>query len=109
MSVKDIEDLLSIILAASKDEVYLNNLEKLQNAFHELIISEAAARRTKTESIICAMSKLDIELIKFKREYNRIAKHLTPEAKNAIDNYLKIIENKKSELIYEKNRLKLRR
>lgn len=102
-------DLFSVVLAASKDKVYMEITEKMQTAFQELILTEADARRNKTATLIRAMAKIDGEVIRFKREYNRISGQLAPEAITAIDGYLKMIEQKKKDIVHEKNSLKVRR
>ena len=102
-------ELFKIVLAASKDQVYRETVEKMQAAFQELILAEAEARRDKTATLIHAMAKIDSELIRFQREYRHIAPQLTPEAMQAIDGYLEIIEQKRRALVLEKNALKKRR
>lgn len=99
-------DLFSIVLAASKDKAYVDAAKKIETAFHELILAEADARRDKTAALICAMAKIDDEVIRFKRVYNCIVKQLTPEAIAAIDGWLKKMEQKKKDIIHEKNVLK---
>ena len=102
-------DLFPVVLSASKDKVYMETAERIQTAFHELILAEADARRDKTTTLIRAMAKIDGEVILFKREYNRIVGQLTPEAITAIDSYLKMIEQKKKDIVQEKNSMKVRR
>ena len=104
-----IDDLFKIVLAASKDKAYKDATEKMQAAFHELILTEAASRREKTKTLIQSMAKIDAEIIRFKREYARISDQFSPEAKDAIENILRIAENKKKDLIAEKNSLKFKR
>lgn len=108
-AVNGLGDLFAVVLAASKDKAYIETVEKMQAAFHELILAEAESRRDKTETLIREMSKIDREMIRFKREYNRIRTQLAPETIIAIDNYLKSIEQKKKELCYKKDMLKNRR
>lgn len=108
-SIDGYGDLFHVILAASKDKAYAEMAEKMQVAFHELILAEADARRDKTTTLIRARAKIDSELIRFKREYNRIADQLAPEAITAIDCYIKMIEQKKKDLIHEKNAMKVKR
>mgnify|MGYP003291567477 CR=1 FL=1 len=109
VEIKGLGNLFSVVLAASKDKVYMENAEKLQAAFHELILAEADARRDKTATLIRAMAKIDGEVIRFKREYGRVASQLAPEAITAIDGYLKMIEQKKKDIAHEKNLMKTRR
>lgn len=108
-AIGGLSDLISVVLAASKDKAYMEAAEKMQAAFHELILAEADARREKTTTLIRLMAKIDCEIIRFKREYARIAEQLSPEATKAIDNYIKIIEQKKMDITYEKNAMKTRR
>lgn len=108
-SIGGLGDLFSVVLAASKDNAYKEAAEKMQAAFHELILTEADARRDKTATLIRLMAKIDGEIIRFKREYGRISKQLSPEAITAIDSYLKTIEQKKKDITYEKNAMKTRR
>lgn len=109
MGVDNISDLLAIIMGASKDKVYLETVEKNQQAFHELILAEADSRRNKVSSLIRSKAKIDVEVACFKKEYDRISGQLSKEAVDAIDNYLKIIEQKKKDISYEKNMLKIKR
>ena len=109
VSIGGIGDLVSVVLAASKDKIYMETAEKMQAAFHELILAEADARRDKTSALIRSMAKIDGEVIRFKREYNRIIDQLSPEAKTAINSYLKMIEQKKKDIAHEKNVMKVRR
>ena len=102
-------DIFSVVLAASKDKVYMDAIQKMQVAYHELILAEADSRRDKTAVLIRAMAKIDCEIIRFKREYNRIAAQLTSESIIAIDCYLKQIEQKKKDIAYEKNIIKTRK
>ncbi len=104
--MNDFNDLFSIVFAASKDKIYLETSEKLQQAFHELIIAEANSRRNKITTLIKSMAKIDCEIIKFKQAYSRIYKQLTLDAIDAINQYLKIIEQKKKDIIREKDKLK---
>lgn len=105
-SIVGFGDFASFVLAASKDKVYMEAAEKMQAAFHELILAEAEARRVKTSTLILAMARIDCEVIRFKREYSRIAVQLTPEAITEIDGYLKMIDQKKKDITYEKNAMK---
>lgn len=109
MAANSLSDLVSIMMAASKDKVYVETVEKMQQAFHELILAEADSRRDKVSTLICSMAKIDSEVIRFKREYARVSAQLSPDAVKAIDNYLKIVEQKKKDIVYEKNSLKKRR
>lgn len=109
MAANELGDLIAIIMAASKDKVYQETVEKMQQAFHELILAEADSRRDKVATLIRSMAKIDGEIVRFKREYARISSQLAPDAVDAINNYLKIIEQKKKDIIYEKNALKKRR
>lgn len=102
-------DIFSFLMAASKDKAYEESVERVQNAFHTLILADAEARRSKTATLISAMAKIDAELIRFKREYNRIENQLTPEAKQHIEKYIVEIVNKKKDIIQEKNSIKVRR
>lgn len=108
-SLGGLGDLFSVILAASKDKVYLETAEKMQAAFHELILAEADARRDKTATLIRAMAKIDGEIIRFKREYKRIEDQLAPNAITAIDSYLKLVEQKKKDISFEKKTIRTRR
>lgn len=108
-SIGRFSDLFSVVLAASKDKVYMETAEKMQVAFHELILAEADARRDKTATLIRAMAKIDGEIILFKKECNRIGEQLSPDAITAIDSYLKMIEQKKKDIAHEKNAMKVRR
>jgi hypothetical protein len=109
MAANNLGDLITVMLSAYKDKVYLETTEKMQAAFHELILTEAASRRDKVTALIRAMAKIDAEVIRFKREYSRISNQLTPEAITAIEDYLKIVEQKKKDIIHEKNAMKTRR
>lgn len=109
MGVDYISDLLAVLMGASKDNVYLETVEKMQQAFHELILAEADSRRNKVTTLIRSKAKLDAEVACFKKEYERISDQLSQEAVDAIDNYLKIIEQKKKDISYEKNKLKIKR
>ena len=83
----NVGEFLSVLLAASKDRAYVEAVEKMQRAFQELVLTEAEARRTKTDTIIRVMAKYDMELQKFKRAYSLIDGQLTNDAKNVIDGY----------------------
>ena len=109
MVAKNFGDLIGIMLAATKDKVYLETTKKMQAAFHELILAEADSRRDKVKALILAMAKIDREVDQFKREYNRIYNHLAPEAITAIEDYLKIVQQKKKDIAHEKNSIKIRR
>lgn len=104
-----LEELFSLVLAVSKDRVYQDSIERMQAAFQELILAEADARRLKTEALIRKLAKIDVEIIRFKREYERIAGQLTPADVAAVDGYLKLIEQKRKEIAQEKNALKTKR
>lgn len=108
-TINGLGDLFSVVLAASKDKVYMETAEKMQAAFHELSLAEAKARRDKTTTLIIARAKIDVEVKCFQNEYIRIAEQLTPEAIKAIDDYLKMIEKKKKDIAHEKKKLKTRR
>ncbi len=106
MAANELGDLIHLVLAASKDSMYQEAVEKMQQAFQELILTEAASRREKTAALIHAMAKIDIEVSRFKRVYSSISNQLTPEAKSTIDSYLKAIDRRKKDIINEKNALK---
>ena len=109
MEITGLGDLFSVLLAASKDKKYMETAEKMQAAFHELIVAEADSRRDKVAILIRSMAKIDGEIVRFKREYSRISNQLAPEAIDAINNYLKIVEQKKKDITHEKSTLKTRR
>lgn len=102
-------ELFNLVLAASRDRAYLETVERMQAAYHQLILAEAESRRNKTTALILAMAKIDGELYRFMREYDRIAGQLTQQAINDIDSYLRIIEQEKKDIAFEKNALKKRR
>lgn len=108
ISLGGADDLFSIVLAVFKDKAYMETAKKMQVAFHELILAEADARRDKTTTLICARAKFESEIIRFKKVYNHISEQLTPEAKATIDRWLKMLEQKKKDLIHEKDGLKRR-
>lgn len=108
MSGNKFGDLFSVIIAASKDKAYLEISEKLQKSLHEYIISEAANRRDKTDTLIRAMAKIDIELIQFEREYKRIDNDLSENAKKSINELINEVEQRKKDIIFEKNSFKKR-
>lgn len=99
-------DLISIISAASKDKSYSETVKKMHKTFQELILAEANARRNKIDSLIRTMAKIDSEIFRFKYEYARISNQLTPEAISKINKFLRDYEQKKKDIIFEKNRLK---
>lgn len=109
MATNGLEDMLAVVLAASKDKAYVDAVEKMQRAYRELILADAQARRSKTAVLIRSMARIDAELIRFKRERDRVASNLTPEAHGAIDMYLKTVEQAKKDIMREKNALKLGR
>lgn len=109
MGVDNINDLFLIIMGASKDKIYLETVEKTQQAFHELILAEADSRRNKVSSLIRSKAKIDVEVACFKKEYERISGQLSEEAVDVINKYLKIIEQKKKDISNEKNMLKIKR
>ena len=109
MGISGIEELFSVVSGASKDKVYREIAEKVQDAFHELVLAEADTRREKTAVLIRTMAKMDAELFRFKYEYHRISHQLSPEAILVIDKYLRLIEQKRKDIAFEKNMLKTKR
>lgn len=109
MSGGNLGDLFSIILGVSEDRAYVEAVENMQKAFQELVLAEADARRSKTDTLIRIMAKYDRELLRFKREYSRIQEQLTVDAQKVLDKCISDIEKKRKSIAREKNTLAARR
>lgn len=100
-----IDDAFSLAVTASKDLIYQECLQRIQTAHHALMLAEAEERRGKSEAIIRAMAKIDLELELFQREFSRISSALTAEARGVIQTYINNIVTERNELSRQKKKL----
>lgn len=98
------DNILELAIAYYKDKIQQELLEKFCVESRLLLLADAEARRTVARENILAMSRLKIELTKFKLIYNRISK--TCGSIQAVDIYINEIEIKIKKLSYLKNKMK---
>lgn|SRR5574344_1040040 len=98
------ENIFELAIAYYKDKVQQELLEKFRVESRLLLQADAEARRTVARENILAMSKLKIELEKFRYCYNRITNSCG--SIEAVDGYIRDIELKIKKLSYIKNNIK---
>ena len=98
------DNIFELAIAYYKDKVQQELLEKFRVESRLLLQADAEARRTVARENILAMSKLKIELEKFRYCYNRITNKCG--SIEAVDGYIRDIELKIRKLSYNKNNIK---
>ena len=98
-------DLINIFMAKAKDEAYREAMENIKVSYKRLMEIDTQCKRDKVSAIIKAMTEINLELNKFKREYNKLINVFNDEAKETIDRFIKQYEFKYKELLLEKNKL----
>ena len=99
-------EIISIITAYFKDKANNESLKNIKEACYKLSETETEARRRKSSEIIKLISKLDINIKLFEKEYNKIKENLTEEAKNSIENFINKYKHERKMLLKEKNSIK---
>lgn len=99
-------DVINIIMAYFKDKANNEALKNIKDACYELAETETQTRRRKSSEIIMLISKLDININLFEKEYNKIKESLTEEAKNSIENFINKYKHRRKMLVKEKNSIR---
>ena len=95
-------DPVSLLLAAIKDRVRKEMVEKILQSYTQLLETEAKVRRTKVQTQILEMSKLRIELEKFERTYHLIKEQCGNI--ESVENYLSDIRKRIKYISVAKNK-----
>ena len=95
-------DPVSLLLAAIKDRVRKEMVEKFLQSYTQLLETEAKVRRTKVQTQILEMSKLRIELEKFERTYHLIKEQCGNI--ESVENYLSDIRKRIKYISAAKNK-----
>lgn len=98
-------EIISIITAYFKDKANNESLKNIKEACYKLSETETEARRRKSSEIIKLISKLDVNIKLFKKEYNKIKENLAEEAKNCLENFINDCKLKRKRLKREKDSL----
>lgn len=94
-------DLISLLIAAYKDKVERDSLEKIKVELKSLIIADAEARRATAASDIREMAQLRIALNRFELTYSRIREN-SGEIE-AVNDYIAQIQRRIKEISFKKN------
>lgn len=105
MDSKELFPLIDIALAMVKDNAINNALRKVEEAQREYLIANAEANRKKSNEVIAALMKLDIEKLQLKFQFDRNKENLSPKAIDSIQAVLNFLDQKRTNLVAEKNRI----
>lgn len=96
------KEVVDLFIAAYKDKLSKDNLEKISSEYRSLLIADADARRAKTKECIVQMAKLKIELEKFENTYSKIKNCFG--GIDVVDRYIQQIQMMIKKLSLEKNK-----
>ena len=94
-------DLLSLLIAAYKDKIERESLDRVNAELNALIVADADARRETRAADIREMAKLRMALTRFENSYSRL-KHSYGDIE-AVECYLASIRRRIKEISYKKN------
>lgn len=95
------DSVIELAISYYKDKVQQEIIEKFRVESRRLLQADADARRETGRGIIHSMARLKIQLAIFKFEYNRLVEKCG--SIQALDEYIRDIENHIKELSREKN------
>lgn len=95
------DSVIELAISYYKDKVQQEVIEKFRDESRLLLQADADARRETGRGIIHSMARLKIQLAIFKFEYNRLVEKCG--SIQAIDDYIRYIENHIKKLSKEKN------
>lgn len=95
------DSVIELAISYYKDKVQQEVIEKFRVESRLLLQADADARRAEKREIIKSMARLKSQLVIFQNTYNRFAKKCG--SIQAIDDYIRDIENHIKELSKEKN------
>lgn len=81
-------ELVKVALGYVKDKALCECIRRIETANRELLVVEAEGRRKKSNEIIKAIQKMDIEILKFERTFNPLKSELSPEAVKSVEDIL---------------------
>ena len=96
-------DLVNVALAIIKDKAIRDEISRVENAYRELLVQEAASRRKKNAAVIKSIQKIDIEIIKLESAINGLNNELSVEAKESIYKIIRYLKVQRKDLVLEKN------
>ena len=95
-------DYISLALAAIKDKIKEETVEKFRLNYTQLLETEVQVRRAKVQAQILEMSKLRIALEKFEKTYNLVREQCGNI--ESVDNYLSDIRKRIQSISVAKNK-----
>ena len=95
-------DYISLALAAIKDKIKVETVEKFRLNYTQLLETEVQVRRAKVQAQILEMSKLRIALEKFEKTYNLVREQCGNI--ESVDNYLSDIRKRIQSISVAKNK-----
>ncbi len=95
---KDVFPLIDVVIAAVKDKVIIDELEKIKDSQREYMHAEANLRKKKTSEIIMAISRIDQEKILLQH----VCSSLNSEVKNSVDKLIHFLDKERNDLLEEK-------
>lgn len=95
------DSVIELAISYYKDKVQQEVIEKFCDESRLLLQADADARKKTVSGIIHSMARLKIQLARFKFEYNRLVEKCG--SIQAIDDYIRNIENHIKKLSIEKN------
>lgn len=95
------DSVIELAISYYKDKVQQEVIEKFRVESRHLLQADADARRAEKSEIIKSMARLKSQLVIFQNTYNRLAKKCG--SIQAIDDYIRDIENHIKKLSIEKN------
>ena len=95
--------LVELALGVVKDVTIHDSLKRIQEAHREYLLECAKANRKKTDAVIKAMQKLDIERLRLESEYRRLENVLSDEASCNIVKIIQHLEHIRKQMVMEKN------
>lgn len=95
-------DYISLALAAIKDKIKEETVEKFRLNYTQLLETEVQVRRAKVQAQILEMAKLRIALEKFEKTYNLVREQCGNI--ESVDNYLSDIRKRIQSISVAKNK-----
>jgi hypothetical protein len=95
------DSVIELAISYYKDKVQQEVIKKFRVESRLLLQADADARKAETSEIIKSMARLKSQLVIFKFEYNRLVEKCG--SIQALDEYIRDIENHIKELSKEKN------
>ena len=97
--------LINLGLSVAQDLTMAQNLKRVEDAQRQLLIAEAKNNRKKSNAVIMAIMKLDLEINKMEQTYALIKDSMGDKGQEVMDLIVNELEKERKRLVKKKKEI----